>query len=86
MQAYGIRKWAVDENGVERIWIESSDQFSQYLTDMEDTIDDGIILVGSANNNSQRMDIRTGNDYDNYMKFTSNIPFYYHRGFWITAI
>ena len=85
LQAYGIRKWENDENGVEKIWIEASDQFSQYLTDMEDTVDDGIILVGAANNNSQRIDIRTGNDYDNYMKFTGATPFYYQRGFWMTA-
>lgn len=84
LQAYGIRKW-IDDNGVTKIRHPVTDQFSQYLAEIEDAVDEGIILVGAASNHSEKIDIRNGNDYDNYMKFASNVPFYYNRGSWVTS-
>ena len=47
--------------------------------DMQDCIDDGIILVSAAGNDSHKADISTGDDYNNY--FTNNFGNrYYHQG------
>lgn len=47
--------------------------------DIQDCIDDGIILVAAAGNDSHKADVLTGDDYDNY--FTNNFGNrYYHRG------
>ena len=47
--------------------------------DIQDCLDDGIILVGAAGNDSHKADIVGGDDYDNY--FTNNFGTrYYHRG------
>ena len=47
--------------------------------DIQDCLDDGIILIGAAGNDSHKADITTGDDYDNY--FTNNFGNrYYHRG------
>ena len=47
--------------------------------DISDAIDDGIIFVGAAGNNSTKIDVVGGDDYNNY--FVDNgLPIYYHRG------
>ena len=47
--------------------------------DIQDCLDDGIILVAAAGNDSHKADINGGIDYDNY--FTNNFGNrYYHRG------
>lgn len=47
--------------------------------DLEDAMQDGIIIVGAAGNNSMKMDVSGGPDYDNY--FTYNFTsVYYHEG------
>lgn len=47
--------------------------------DLEDAINDGIIVVGAAGNNSMKMDVSGGQDYDNYFNYASN-RIYYHEG------
>lgn len=47
--------------------------------DVEDAIQDGIIVVGAAGNNSMKMDISGGLDYDNYFVYSSS-NIYYHEG------
>jgi subtilisin family serine protease len=51
--------------------------------DIEDAIEDGIIVVGAAGNNSTKIDISGGVDIDNYFLFDNNgeiSPAYYHEG------
>jgi hypothetical protein len=48
-------------------------------TDIADAINDGIIIVGAAGNSSYKIDIPTGQDYNN--RFVSNgNSYYYNRG------
>jgi hypothetical protein len=51
------------------------------VADIVDTINDGIILVGAAGNESTRIDIQGGLDYDNSITW-SGITRFYHRGSW----
>jgi hypothetical protein len=57
------------------------------VADVEDTIDDGIILVGAAGNLSTKIDTIGGIDYNNTITvsnvFTFTAP--YHRGSWNTV-
>jgi len=47
--------------------------------DIEDCLDDGIILIAAAGNDSHKADVLGGVDYDNH--FTNNFGLnYYHRG------
>jgi len=48
--------------------------------DIQDCLDDGIILVGAAGNDSHKADIEGGADYDNYFTSSSLGNRYYHRG------
>jgi subtilisin family serine protease len=50
---------------------------------VEDAVDDGIIFVGAAMNDSTKIDVQGGIDYDNYLVAT--FTYYYHRGSWNTA-
>ena len=47
--------------------------------DIADAIDEGIIFVGSAGNSSTKIDISSGQDYNNYL-VDNGLPIYYHRG------
>ena len=47
--------------------------------DIADAIAEGIIFVGSAGNQNFKVDLPTGNDYNNYY-LDNGIPYYYHRG------
>lgn len=49
-------------------------------SDMEDCIDAGIILVASAGNAQHKMDIASGDDYNNYWTSSTLGTRYYHRG------
>ena len=48
--------------------------------DIEDCLDDGIILVAAAGNDSHKADIPGGADYDNYWQSSVGGINYYHRG------
>jgi len=48
-------------------------------TDIQEMIDEGIHVVISAGNQSHKIDVPGGNDYDNYMVI-SGITRYYHQG------
>jgi hypothetical protein len=47
--------------------------------DIADAIDEGIIFIGSAGNNSTKIDVESGDDYDNLLVF-NGLPINYHRG------
>lgn len=51
------------------------------VADIIDTINDGIILIGSAGNSNTRIDSPGGIDYNNTMT-SFGFPRYYHRGSW----
>jgi len=48
--------------------------------DIQDCLDDGIILVAAAGNDSHKADVTTGLDYNNYWESTVGAINYYHRG------
>lgn len=51
--------------------------------DIADAITDGAIMVGAASNYSTKIDLPTGNDYNNFFIWTSggiNYGVYYHQG------
>lgn len=47
--------------------------------DVADAISEGIIIVGAATNNYQKIDVEGGVDYNNYAMY-SGIQYYYNRG------
>lgn len=51
--------------------------------DVEDAIGDNIIVVGAAGNNSVKIDVPNGPDFDNYITYNTGsgiFAFYYHEG------
>lgn len=48
--------------------------------DVQDAINDGIIMVGAAGNDSTKIDVSGGLDYNNYIVDNSFFSYYYHRG------
>jgi subtilisin family serine protease len=48
--------------------------------DIQDCLDDGIILVGAAGNDSHKADVAGGLDYNNYWENSLGQRSYYHRG------
>jgi subtilisin family serine protease len=49
--------------------------------DIEDCLDDGIILVGSAGNFAHKIDVSSGQDYNNFYNSSVNgSEIHYHRG------
>ena len=77
-----------DLDGYGLVDYDASDVFVQaYLTslvaDIEDCIDAGIIFVGAAGNDSTKIDVEGGSDFNNYV--TSGSNYYYHRGSWSTS-
>jgi len=46
--------------------------------DIQDCINEGIIFIGAAGNDSYKIDSVNGTDYENYLRTSSN--YYYHRG------
>jgi len=57
---------------------------SSLLVDVEDTMSDGIILVGAAGNESFKIDASGGTDYNNAITWSGNTR-NYHRGSWNTV-
>lgn len=55
-----------------------------WVVDIEDAVDSGIIFVGSAGNDSTKIDVEGGVDYDNYILY-GGFNYYYHRGSWNTS-
>jgi hypothetical protein len=49
-----------------------------YNVEIEDSVDAGIIFVGSAGNDSTKIDVQGGSDYNNYI--FAGESYYYHRG------
>ncbi len=47
--------------------------------DIADCISEGILFVGSAGNQNYKIDVVSGQDYDNYY-VVNGLPYYYHRG------
>lgn len=74
LQAYGIRDF--DATNVYPLA-----HLPTYIADIEDCVDDGIIVVGAAGNESTKIDIEGGTDYDNYILYSGS-AYYYHRGSW----
>jgi len=60
---------------------------SSLIADLEDCVDAGIIFVGAAGNDSMKIDVQGGDDYDNVIINNAYNPesFYYHRGSWNVA-
>lgn len=58
-------------------------QDATLVADIEDCVDDGIIFVGSAGNESEKIDQYGGTDRDNAVIYGG--PYYYMRGSWNTA-
>ena len=54
---------------------------SSLVADIEDCVDAGIIFVGAAGNDSTKIDIQGGDDYDNSITH-SGTGYNYHRGSW----
>jgi hypothetical protein len=78
-----------DLNGFGIVDYTSTNVFvSAYITslvaDVEDCVDAGIIFVGSAGNDSSKIDIEGGTDYDNSITH-SGTGYNYHRGSWNVA-
>jgi hypothetical protein len=77
LRSYGIVNF--DENTIYvRAWT------TALIADVEDTIDDGIVLVGAAGNQSTKIDAIGGIDYNNTIT-VSGFTAPYHRGSWNTA-
>ncbi len=74
---YGIRKFNATN-------VYTKDYTAAYVADIEDAVDDGIIFVGSAMNEGEKIDIEGGDDYNNRIISGVNTH-YYHRGSWTTA-
>jgi hypothetical protein len=55
------------------------------IADIEDTINDGIILIGAAGNESTKIDIAGGVDYNNTITINNSFTVPYHRGSWNTT-
>ena len=81
LEAYGIRDYATVES-VDYVY---ADKYTASLiADIEDAVDDGIIFVGAAGNNSEKIDIEGGTDWNNYIN-DGTYTRYYHRGSWQSA-
>jgi hypothetical protein len=76
LDAYGIRDYTASN-------ITVNAYIPSFIADIEDAVDDGIIFVGAAGNDSTKIDVEGGTDYDNYV--TSGSNYYYHRGNWTSA-
>jgi len=70
---YGLVNYVRDGSFQTNIRITSVD------TDIEELVDEGVHVVIAAGNRSHKVDISTGNDYDN-SAVTNSGTVYYHRG------
>jgi hypothetical protein len=78
LRSYGIVDF--DENTIYvQAWTNA------LVADIEDTINDGIILVGAAGNESSKIDTVGGIDYNNTITVDNSFTTPYHRGSWNTV-
>ena len=68
---YGLIKSLTSTFGARISYIEA---------EIESCIAAGIVVVGAAGNNSMKVDVPTGIDYNNYYVDNSNTTYYYHQG------
>ena len=54
-------------------------RYTALEADIQSAINDGIIVVGAAGNDSYKIDVPSGLDYDNYA-IISGFAYFYHRG------
>lgn len=59
--------------------------YTPWLVDVEDAVNDGIIFVGAAMNDSTKIDVQGGVDFNNYIVAEGGFGYTYHRGSWNTA-
>lgn len=55
-------------------------RYSAIDADISSAIAAGVIVVGAAGNDTHKIDVLNGTDYNNYWTDTSNSSYYYHRG------
>lgn len=55
-----------------------------YVADVQDAVNAGIIFVGASGNESEKIDIEGGEDYDNFI-ISEGSAYFYHRGSWNTS-
>lgn len=60
-------------------------RYSAFDTEVTSTVNAGVIIVGSAGNDTHKIDVSTGTDYNNYWTGASSFSYYYHRGATPTA-
>jgi len=77
LRSYGI----VDFDGT---YVYVNAYYIPFVLDVEDAVDDGVIFVGAAGNESTKLDVEGGVDFDNYITY-SGFNFYYNRGSYSTA-
>lgn len=77
LRAYGIVKFTSTT-------VDCMGYIISRIVDVEDAVDNGIIFVGGSANESTKIDVSGGNDYNNYITH-SGFNYYYHRGSWNSA-
>ena len=77
LESYGILDFDATDINVQAY-------ITSYIADFEDATDDGIIFVGAAGNESTKIDVEGGADFNNYIAAT--YFYYYHRGSYSTAL
>jgi hypothetical protein len=60
-------------------------RYSALEQDQLDAINEGIIVVGAAGNDSMKIDVIGGIDYDNYLTYLGSLDIGYHQGMAPTA-
>jgi hypothetical protein len=55
-------------------------RYSAIDADISSVLAAGVIIVGAAGNDTHKIDVLNGLDYNNYWTDTSNSSYYYHRG------
>ena len=79
--AYGMVQTLYNRTGVSPNFVYTHPvRVSSVDADIEDCINAGVILVGSAGNDAHKIDVLSGTDYDNSYNNTVSGTTYYHRG------
>lgn len=55
-------------------------RYSAYDAEVASTVNIGVIVVGSAGNDTHKIDVSGGLDYNNYWTSSGGFNYYYHRG------
>lgn len=76
LQTYGIR---VNSTGSRANLAQLAFRVPDIDADLVDLQNEGITIVNAAGNSSQKFDVSTGQDYNNYA-VASGTPYYYNRG------